>query len=200
MHKSPKTGQFKSPPRSCLLAPICRYAETLRRSGVAALCLSVALTCIVPVSALGQDQQPSAAQATLGHSGDSPASTPTQTFDLSDEVTRHVLTNFQRGMETHDLDRVLDVFDPDGMKDYAQFRDQMTAFFRLHDSIKFRYQLLQATADKDLGSAVADVDIEAESTDILPTTQRHSTQMRFQLKREAKGWKVIGLQPQNFFE
>ncbi len=172
MHKSPTMGQFKS----------------------------LACSCVLLASAIGQNQQPSAAPATPGHSGDSSVSAATQAFDLSDEITRDVLTNFQRGMETHNLDKVLDVFDPDGMKDYAQFRGQMTAFFRLHDSIKFRYQLLQATADKDLGSAVADVDMEAESTDILPTTQRHSTQMRFQLKREAKGWKVIGLQPQNFFQ
>jgi hypothetical protein len=194
MHKSPSMGQFKS-----LVPPLRRLAENLRPSGVAALCLSIALTGVLLPSAMGQNQQPSAAPATPGHSEDS--STPaTQAFDLSDEVTRDVLTNFQRGIETHDLDRVLDVFDPEGMKDYAQFREQMTAFFRLHSSIKFRYQLLQVTADRDQGSAVADVDMEAESTDILPTTQRHSTQMRFQLKRGAKGWKVIGLQPQNFFE
>ncbi len=172
MHKSPTMGQFKS----------------------------LVCSCVLLASALGQNQPPSAAPATPGHSGDASVSPASQAFDLSDEITRDVLTNFQRGIETHNLDKVLDVFDPDGMKDYAQFRDQMTAFFRLHDSIKFRYQLLQATADKDQGSAVVDVDMEAESIDILPTTQRHSTQMRFQLKRGAKGWKVTGLQPQNFFE
>lgn len=156
------------------------------------------LACGLQSSLTAQDQQPTPVPATQGHSPDTSAAS--QALDLSDEVVRDVLTNFQRGIETHNLDRVLDVFDPDGMKDYSQFRDQMTAFFRLHDSIKFRYQLLQVTADKDQGSAVADVDMEVESADILPTTQRHSTQMRFQLKRIGKEWKVTGLRPQNFFD
>jgi hypothetical protein len=199
MHKSPMPGQFESMVRSCLFRPLRRSRGGRRRtSALAAVCLAAALACAFPSSLAGQNQQPAAAPATQGHSPDNPAAA--LALDLSDEVVRDVLTNFQRGIETHNLDKVLDVFDPDGMKDYAQFRDQMTAFFRLHDSIKFRYQLLQVTADKDQGSAVVDVDMDAESTDILPTTQRHSTQMRFQLKRVGKDWKVTGFQPADFFD
>jgi hypothetical protein len=41
--------------------------------------------------------------------------------------------------------------------------------------------------------------MDAEPADILPTEQRRSTQMRFDLKRGPKGWKVIGLRPADFF-
>ena len=91
------------------------------------------------------------------------------------------------------------VFDQQSMKDYAQFHDQMVAFFRLHDSVKFRYQLLQAAADKEVGFAIADIDMDADPSDILPTEQRRTTQMRFEMKRGPKGWKVIGLKPADFF-
>jgi hypothetical protein len=127
------------------------------------------------------------------------AAPATQAIDLADEVVRDVLTNFQRGMETHSLSRVLSVFDAEDMTDYQGFREQMTAFFRLHDNIKFRYQLFQVSADKDVGFAIADVEMDPEPRDELPTERRHSTQMRFELKRTPAGWRAIGLKPMDFF-
>ncbi len=122
-----------------------------------------------------------------------------QPFDLSEEVVRDVLTNLQLGMETHELDRVLEIFDPQNMKDYSQFREQMVAFFHRYDSVKFRYQLLQVVSDKDSGFAIADIDMDADPRDLLPTPQRRSTQMRFEMKRLPKGWKVVALRPADFF-
>ena len=166
---------------------------------IATASLALALACALqPIGVVAQEVQSRGATTTQGHTADQPTAA-TQPFDLSDEVVRDVLTNLQRGVETHNLERVLDIFDPEEMKDYSQFRDQMMAFFRLHDSVKFRYQLLQVTADKDQGSAVADLEMDAEPSDILPTTERRSTQMRFQLKRGPKGWKVVGLRPSDFF-
>jgi hypothetical protein len=123
----------------------------------------------------------------------------TQVLDLSDEVVRDVLTDLQRGVETQNLARVMESFDPQNMKDFAQFREQMAAFFRRYDNVRFRYQLLQVSSDNGLGFAIADIDMDADPSDILPTPQRRSVQMRFQMKRGPKGWKVIGLQPADFF-
>lgn len=85
------------------------------------------------------------------------------------------------------------------MENYPRFRDQMVAFFRLHDSIKFRYQLLQVNEIKDAGFATADVEMDAEPADILPTEHRRTAQMRFQLKRNDNLWKVTDLTPADFF-
>jgi hypothetical protein len=149
-----------------------------------------------------QDQEtaPARSSANVPNSSNQP-SPATQPFELSDEIVRDVLTNLQRGMETHNIDRILDVFDAGNMPSYSQFHDQMVSFLLLHDSIKFRYQLLQVSEDKnkDTAFAIADINMDAAPSDILPTEQRRSTQMRFQLKRGAKGWKVIGLRPANFF-
>lgn len=155
--------------------------------------------CIQAMPAASQSAQEKPPAAAETQPSDQPASPATQKIDLSDEVVRDVLTNLQRGIETHDIDRVLEIFDRQNMKEYAQFHDQIVAFFRRYDSIRFRYQLLQVTSDKDASFAIADIDMDADPSDILPTPQRRSTQMRFQMKRSPKGWKVVALRPADFF-
>jgi hypothetical protein len=158
-----------------------------------AVCLGPAWAASPPP----QEKQPEA--ATAAPSAGEPAPPATQAIDLSDEVVRDVLTNLQRGIEGHDIDRVMEIFDQQNMKDYAQFHDQMVSFFRRYDGVKFRYQLLQVTSDKDASFAIVDIDMDADPSDILPTQQRRSTQMRFQMKRGPKGWKVVALRPADFF-
>ena len=181
MHKSPADGIPTAPFR-------VRYphgAKVLPRFAFALI--------VLPIMGL-QSVAQSAPAATA-----SPEPSATQSLDLSDEVVRDILTKFQRGMEDHSLDRVLSIFDPDAMPDFPRFRDQMVAFFRLHDSIKFRYQLLQVNESKETGFATADVDMDALPADSLPTERRRTTQMRFQLKRVGTVWKVTDLQPIDFF-
>jgi|SRR5215472_8216320 len=162
-------------------------------SAATALLLWLSLICIP-----ANPQDSSAPKASKGQPSSEPRPATTS-LDLSDEVVQDVLTNLQRGLETHNLDRTLSVFDPDGMTDYPAVRDQMRAFFRLHDNIKFRYQLLQVSAENGSGSATADVEMDPEPADILPTERRRTAQMRFQLKRTPAGWKVISLKPMDFF-
>ena len=200
MHKSPHPGQAET------LANPSRNRDDLEGRlsakvlSIAAVWFCLIAPCVCEVWAAGpvtQEKQPEA--ATKAQPADQPASPGAQSLDLSDEVVRDVLTNLQRGIETHELDRVLEIFDQENMKDYAQFHDQMVAFFGRYDSVKFRYQLLQVASDKDQGFAVADIDMDADPSDILPTQQRRSTQMRFQMKRGSKGWKVVALRPADFF-
>src|ERR1039457_7042758 len=100
---------------------------------------------------LAQNQQPPAAE---------PAQPPAEEkLDLSDQVIRDVFGPLQRGMEGHNPYRVRGLFDPEQMPDYAQFRDQLRAFFAQYDAIRFRYQLLQVTSDKNGGSAVAEIEM-----------------------------------------
>jgi hypothetical protein len=163
--------------------------------GVALRRLSALLlwTLLTPVCLTAQENQSPAPPA------EAVPPTPTQALELSDEVVRDVLTNFQRAIETRNFDRLLDTFDRESMKDFPEVREEFAAFFRLHDNIKFRYQLLQATADKDVAFATTDVDMDAEPRDDLPTEQRRSTQMRFQMKQTSKGWRIIGIKPMDFF-
>jgi hypothetical protein len=159
---------------------------------------ALAITCLFQLSSFAQDTKEPADAPTQGQSTDQPSGALSAT-DLSDEVIKDVLSDFQRGFETHNLDKVLRVFDADAMADFSQFRDQMVAYFRLHESFKLRYQLLQVNADKDLGTATADIEMDEDPLDTLPTPKRRSTQMRFQIQHTPRGWRIIGLRPMEFF-
>ena len=181
MHKSPACGHPTATTR-------IRYLHGSKVLYRVALALTLSMLTAVHLVAQSASPKP-----------ESPDLSAAQAVDLSDEVVRDILTKFQRGMEDHSLDRVLAVFDADAMQDFPRFRDQMMAFFRLHDSIKFRYQLLQVNESKDTGFATADVEMDADPADILPTVHRRTAQMRFQLKRVGTVWKVTDLQPMDFF-
>jgi hypothetical protein len=151
------------------------------------LLLGVLLTTVLQCSLLAQDRQPPA-----------PAQTEEKP-DLSDQVIRDIFAPLQRGMEGHNLYQVLALFDQQQMSDYAQVRDQLRAFFAQYDAITFRYQLLQVTSDKNGGSAVAEIEMEATPADPSQITLRRGTQMRFRLTLGPKGWKLAGFAPADFF-
>ena len=102
-------------------------------------------------------------------------------------------------MVGHNLYQVLALFDEQQMSDYAQVRDQLYAFFAQYDAIRFRYQLLQVTSDKNGGSAVAEIEMEATPADPSQITVRREAQMRFRLVHGPKAWKVVGFSPADFF-
>jgi|GEM_PF-996716 hypothetical protein len=120
-------------------------------------------------------------------------------LDLSDQVIRDVFGPLQRGMEGHNLYQVLAIFDQQETPDYAQLRDQVRAFFDQYDAIRFRYQLLQVTSDKNHASAVAEIEMEATPADSSQVTLRRNTQMRFHLTLGRKGWRLAGFAPADFF-
>ena len=68
-----------------------------------------------------------------------------QPLTLTEQVIRDVLEPLQRGIEEHDVAQVLAVFDQQETPDYAQFRDQMRAFFSQNETVRFRYKVLQVT-------------------------------------------------------
>ena len=141
---------------------------------------------------LAQAQQPSPEQ-------DPSEASRLQPLTLTEQVIQDVLEPLQRGIEEHSAAKVLAVFDQQETPDYAQLRDQMRAFFSQHESIRFRYKVLQVAAEKDHGFAIAEIDMAATPLDEIQLTVRRSTQMRFQIKLGAKGWKLVGFKPADFF-
>jgi hypothetical protein len=152
------------------------------------------------------ESDPAAAAQLLAQNQQPPAPAPDQAqpsgeekLDLDDQVIRDVFGPLQRGMEGHNLYQVLAIFDQQGTPDYAQVRDQLRAFFDQYDAIRFRYQLLQVTSDKNHGSAVAEIEMDATPADPTLLTLRRDIQMRFHLDLGRKGWKLVGFSPADFF-
>lgn len=144
-------------------------------------------------------QQTSSAAQSATPADDISDGTKVQDLDLTEEVVRDILSNLQKGLECHDLRQVLAIFDQHAMNNYDAVRNQLTAFFRQYETVQFRYQILQATADKGSGFATADIDMDAVTPDNSQVPLRRTLQMRFRIKLSPKGWKVTGFTPSDFF-
>jgi hypothetical protein len=118
---------------------------------------------------------------------------------LTEEVIRDVLSNLQKGLESRSLNQVLSIFDQQGMANYADVRNQLMAFFQQYEAVQFRYQVLQATAQKGRGFVTADVDMDATPAEGAQVGLRRTLQIRLQLKLGAKGLKVVGFKPADLF-
>jgi hypothetical protein len=149
-----------------------------------------------PPASQDQSSSPKQSATTQDPTADSDAG---EGLGTTEQVARDVLGNLQQGLESRDIKQVLGVFDQHGMSNYSELRDQLTAFFRRYDTIAFRYQVLQATTDKGLGFATADIDMDAVTADGSQVPVRRTLQMRFQIRLTAKGWKVLAFKPADFF-
>src|SRR5271166_1726491 len=149
--------------------------------------------CVGTPQIIAQDQQaPSPEQ-------DQPDASGQQPLTVTEQVIRDVLEPLQRGIEEHRPAQVLAIFDDHDTPDYAQLRDQMRAFFSQYETIRFRYKVLQVTSEKDHGFAIAEIDMAATPADETQLAVQRTTQMRFQMKLGAKGWKLVGFKPSDFF-
>jgi len=147
---------------------------------------------------------PAAAQQEQGTGPATPDSAPQnppadQKLSLSDQVIRNVLEPLRTGMETQNIQLVLSVFDRKQLGSYSDLQAQLNAFFGYYDQINFRYQILQATADRDRGSVTAELEMDALPYEPTRVPSRRSVQMRFQIRLAPKGWKVVGFSPADFF-
>jgi len=142
-------------------------------------------------------QQSSAQGSSPGRDASSPPNA--EGLTLNDQIARDVLEPLRIGMVAQNTQKVLAVFDQKELNGYADLQGQLNAFFHLYAEVRFRYQLLQVEADKDRGSATAEVAMDALPYQEMQVPVRRSVQMRFQLKLEPKGWKVTGFSPASFF-
>jgi hypothetical protein len=175
--------------------PDTHSANSMRKSLRKTPCLALLLLvmgCAWAPQLVAQPQQAPAAQ-------DEPAASGLEPLTLTEQVIRDVLEPLQRGIEEHNVAQVLAVFNQQETPDYAQLRDQMRAFFSQNEAVRFRYKVLQVTAEKDTGFAVAEIDMAATPLDETKLAVQRSTQMRFQIKLGAKGWKLVGFKPSDFF-
>src|SRR5271157_3968189 len=149
--------------------------------------------CVGMAQIIGQAQQAPAPDQ------DQPNQSGQQPLTLTEQVIRDVLQPLQRGIEEHSPAQVLAIFDDRETPDYAQLRDQIRAFFSQYEAVRFRYKVLQVTSERDYGFAIAEIDMAATPADETQLAVQRTTQMRFQMKLGAKGWKLVGFKPSDFF-
>jgi hypothetical protein len=118
---------------------------------------------------------------------------------FSDAVASDVLQQLADGLEGHSQRLMLSAFDDNKMDGYLSFEDQIEAFFRQYDSFRLHYRIAQATTEGDKGIVLVDLEMEEipRCTSAQPVRKRD--QMRFEMERGKKGWKIVDLRPRGFF-
>lgn len=118
---------------------------------------------------------------------------------FSDAVAQDVLQQLADGLEGHSERLMLSAFDDNKMDGYLNFEDQIEAFFQRYDSFRVHFRIAQATTEGDKGVVLVDIEMEEipRSGNAQPVRKRD--QMRFEMERGKKGWKIVDLRPRNFF-
>ena len=113
-------------------------------------------------------------------------------------MIQDVLEPLRKGVSVQNINQIMAVFEK-GMPGYGGLQQQFNAFFQLYSEVNFHYQILQVRADRDHGSATAEIEMDALPYEVSQIPVRRSVQMRFKLKQTAKGWKIAEFTPADFF-
>jgi flagellum-specific peptidoglycan hydrolase FlgJ len=117
---------------------------------------------------------------------------------FSDAAANDVLGMIRDGLEGHSQRLLLSAFDSDKMDGYLTFEDQIQAMFERYEGFRAHFRILQATTEGNRGIVLAMFEIEELPKGGSPP-QRKSSQVRFELERGRKGWRVVDYSPRGFF-
>jgi hypothetical protein len=117
---------------------------------------------------------------------------------FSAAVANDVLGQVRDGLEGHSQRLMLSAFDLEKMDGGLTFEDQIEAMFQRYEGFRVHYRILQNSVEGE--KAVVMVLFEMEE---LPKTSgapiRKSSQVKFEMERGRKGWKITDFSPRGFF-
>jgi hypothetical protein len=85
------------------------------------------------------------------------------------------------------------------MDGYLQFEDQIEAFFNKYTSFTVYFRIAQSATEGPKGIVLVDIQLEEIPRGAGSPPIRKNGQMRFELERGKKGWKIVDFNPRNFF-
>src|SRR5438874_3984372 len=119
--------------------------------------------------------------------------------NFSESVAYAVLQRLTNGLEAHNDRLMLSAFDHDKMDGYLNFENQVQAFFQQYDSFRIHFRISQATGGDGRGVALADFEMEELSRSADAQAARKHEQIRFEIERGTRGWKIVDFRPRAFF-
>lgn len=117
---------------------------------------------------------------------------------FSAQIANEVLNQIRNGLEGHSQRLMLSAFDGDKMDGFLAFQDQVEAYFERYEGFRVHFRIIQTTSEGAKGLVLAEFTIEAAPR-AGGAPQRSSNQIRFELERGSKGWRVIDFRPRGFF-
>lgn len=123
----------------------------------------------------------------------------TASLDFSEAVAQGIVRQISDGLQGHNAGRMLDAFDSHKMDAYLNFENQVDAFFEHYDSFRVHFRVDEVTTKEGKGIALVDVEMEAiPASDGLQPARKHE-QLRFEMERDAKRWRIVDMRPRAFF-
>jgi hypothetical protein len=104
-----------------------------------------------------------------------------------------------RALEAMDQRALLKLFDANKMPDYAVFRDHVAEFFEKYEAVRVHYHLGQASAQGELGVALAEFELEKTPVGANVPNLRQSVQVRLFAAWGGKKWKIVDVSPRSIF-
>ena len=117
---------------------------------------------------------------------------------FSARVAEEVLGMVRDGLEGHSQRLLLSAFDGDKMDGYLTFEDQVQALFDRYQGFRAHFRIVQQSSEKGRGVVLAIFDLE-EMPRGGRAPLRKSEQVRFELERGRKGWRIVDYSPRGFF-
>ena len=109
-----------------------------------------------------------------------------------------VLGTIRDGLEGHSQRRLLSAFDSEKMAGFLTFEDQIEAYFTRYESFRVTLHIIQTSEESNRGVILAEFQLENEPRGGGRISRREG-QLRFQLERGSKGWKIVDVNPRGFF-
>jgi hypothetical protein len=158
--------------------------------------LRVLVLLLLTVESLGAAQQPTTPPANPPSTANQQLPPDTPAFTDADGAA--LLHDFSASLEAHSLSRFLAMFAGDIYPRYPVFAGEMDSYFGRYDQFRVHYNLKQTTTDSaGRGILLAQMQLEA-----IPfgagEAVRHSTEVRFELVRSRKRWKIAAFTPREF--
>jgi hypothetical protein len=146
------------------------------------------------------DQPPPAAKKPKKDKKPKPAPGQQDTLDtsvFSERTANDVLGQIRDGLEGHSTRLLLGAFSDD-MDGYLNFEDQIEAFFKRYEGFHVNLRIVNTAIEGNKGIVTAEFQME-EMTRGSGKLVRKESQLRFELERGKKGWRVVNMSPRGFF-
>lgn len=118
---------------------------------------------------------------------------------FSDAIANSILNDIRDGFEGHTQRLLLSAFDQDKMDGYLQFEDQIAAMFQRYSMFTVHFRIIQNSVEGPKGIVMVDFQMEEVPNGTNPSPIRKSSQIRLELERGRKGWKIVDITPRGFF-
>jgi hypothetical protein len=125
------------------------------------------------------------------------AQDPYDSAVFSQAVANTVLNDLRDGLEGHSQRLLLSAFDQDKMDGYLTLEDQIEAMMQRYDSFRVHFRISQSSIEGPKGVVLVDFDLE-EIPRAGGAPIRRSGQVKFEMERGRKGWKIVDFNPRGF--